>query len=44
MSFEKPLLISVKNIDFSSGLEIISSLSEELTVSTVVIRRSSRNV
>ena len=44
MAFEKPLHISVKHIDLSSGLEIINSLSEELTVSRIVIRRSSHGV
>ena len=43
MSFEKPLLISVKNIDLSTSLKLICSLSEELELSQVVIRRSSRD-
>ena len=44
MAFEKPLLISVKNIDLRSGLEIIESLSEHVPVSEVIIRRSSKHV
>lgn len=43
MSFETPLLISVKNIDLSSGLKVVFSLSEKLDVSKVEIRRSSHD-
>ena len=44
MSFETPLLISVKNIDLSSGLKVVFSLSEKLDVSKIEIRRSSYDV
>ena len=44
MSFETPLLISVKNVDLQSGLEIIESLSKHVPVSEIIIRRSSEHV
>jgi len=42
MSFEKPLLIKLKNVDFPTVVKIIRSLDDPACFESVIIRKSGR--
>ena len=44
MDFEQLFLISVKNVDLQTGLNILTSLSNEFSVKSILIKRSLRKL